>query len=277
MQVQGHRGCRGLMPENTLEAFQLALELGVDTLELDVCISKDNQVVVSHEPWFNHVFCTQPYGIPIDNRHEKSLNLYRMNYAEIQRFDCGLKPHPRFPQQKKIAARKPLLQEVISLAETFSKNNIQYNIEIKYTKEGAGIFHPAVDTFSDLLIDLLEENKVQSRTTIQCFDTDVLNYVNRVRPSQILSFLVEEEGTITAQLKRLGFMPQVYSPDFTFLTLSEIEIAHRLNIQVIPWTVNEIADIQKMIKLGVDGIISDYPDRVLKVLKAKSSPPPLKK
>jgi glycerophosphoryl diester phosphodiesterase len=270
MQVQGHRGCRGLMPENTLEAFQLALELGVDTLELDVCISKDRQVVVSHEPWFNHVFCTQPYGIPIDKRHEKSLNLYRMNYAEIQRFDCGMKAHPRFPEQKKIATRKPLLQEVITLAETFSKQKIQYNIEIKYTKDGSDVFHPDAGTFSDLLIELLESNQVQKRSTIQCFDTDVLNYVHRVRPQQTLSYLVEEEGSVTTHLKRLGFMPQVYSPDFTFLTAAEIETAHRLNIQVIPWTVNEEKDMKEMIKLGVDGIISDYPDRLLKVIKVIS-------
>ena len=255
------------MPENTLEAFQLALELGVDTLEMDICISKDHQVVVSHEPWFNHLFCTQPYGIPVDQRHEKSLNLYRMNYAEIQRFDCGLRPHPHFPEQKKIATRKPLLQEVISLAETFSKNKIQYNIEIKYTKDGATIFHPDVATFSDLLLDVLEKNNIQNRTTIQCFDTDVLNHVHRVRPAQTLSYLVEEEGSITTHLKRLGFMPQIYSPDFAFLTASEIETAQRLKIQVIPWTVNEEKDIQHMIKLGVDGIISDYPDRVMKVLK----------
>lgn len=269
MQIHGHRGCRGLMPENTLEAFQLALELGVDTLELDVCISKDLQVVVSHEPWFNHLFCTQPYGIPIDKRHEKSLNLYRMNYADIQRFDSGLKPHPRFPKQKKMATHKPLLQEVFDLAEAFSKNKIQYNIEIKYTKDGAGVFHPDLETFSNLLIDLLEKNKVEKRTMIQCFNTDVLNYVHRVRPSQTLSYLVEEEGSITNQLKRLGFMPQVYSPDFTFLTQAEVDTAHRLNIQVIPWTVNEVEDLEAMIDLGVDGIISDYPDRLIQVVSGK--------
>ena len=265
MQVHGHRGCRGLMPENTLEAFQLALELGVDTLELDVCISKDLHVVVSHEPWFNHLICTQPNGIPIDKRHEKSLNLYRMNYSEIQQFDCGLKLHPRFSEQQKLRTRKPLLQEVFNLAELFSKNKIKYNIEIKYSKEGVNIFHPEVAAFSDLLIDLLEKNNVQARTMIQCFDTDVLNYIHKVRPAQTLSYLVEEEGSITVHLKRLGFMPQVYSPDYTFLDPIEIETAHGLNIQVIPWTVNEKADMLEMIKLGVDGIISDYPNRALKI------------
>ncbi|MDB5272778.1 MAG: glycerophosphodiester phosphodiesterase [Chitinophagaceae bacterium] len=267
MQVHGHRGCRGLMPENTLEAFQLALELGVDTLELDVCISKDAQVVVSHEPWFNHLFCTQPNGIPIDKRHEKSLNLYRMNYAEIQRFDCGLKVHPRFPSQQKIKAHKPLLREVIALAEAFSKKTIHYNIEIKYTKKEATIFHPDVETFSDLLLEVLEDTAVHTRTMVQCFDTDVLHYVHRIRPDQQLSFLVEEESSVTTQLKRLGFMPNVYSPDYTFLTREEIEICHRLNIQVIPWTVNEETDMDAMIKMGVDGIITDYPDRLLALLK----------
>lgn len=267
MQVHGHRGCRGLMPENTLEAFQHALELGVDTLELDVCISKDLQVVVSHEPWFNHVICKQPHGIPIDKRHEKSLNLFRMNYSEIQRFDVGTTPHPRFPQQQKLATRKPLLEEVITLAESFSKGKIHYNIEIKYTSEGAEKFHPDAQTFSDLLMDLLNKHSIQARTMVQCFDTSVLNYLHRSYPKQKLSFLVEEEGSLTSHVKKLGFMPDVYSPDFTFLTPAEVEAAHKLNIQVIPWTVNLDKDIEAMIKFKVDGIISDYPDKVINALK----------
>jgi glycerophosphoryl diester phosphodiesterase len=267
MQVHGHRGCRGLMPENTLEAFQLALELGVDTLEMDVCISKDLQVVVSHEPWFNHLFCTQPYGIPIDKRHEKSLNLYRFNYSDIRRFDCGLKPYPRFPLQKKIATYKPLLRDVIALAESFSHNVIRYNIEIKYTPAESTIFHPDAQVFSDLLMEVLKDTNIHARTMVQCFDVNVLQYLHRTHPEQVLSYLVEEKAPVAEHLKSLGFMPHVYSPDYTFLTPAVIEHCHLLHIAVIPWTVNETKDMQALMDMGVDGIITDYPDQLIALMK----------
>lgn len=268
MQVHGHRGCRGLFPENTLEAFQKALELGVDTLELDVCISQDLQVVVSHEPWFNHEISTQPDGSAITEENELYFKLYEMPYAAIKAFDCGLKKHPRFPYQKKIAAHKPLLKEVIDFAEEVSKKTIRYNIEIKYTTQGKQILHPDLISFSNLLLHLIEEKNIQDRTIVQCFEAEVLNFIHATKPQQTLSYLVEELGSASEHLKKLSFTPHVYSPDYTLLTPEEISFCHQKNMLVIPWTINEKEDMKRMISMGVDGIISDYPDVLIALLKS---------
>lgn len=266
MQIHGHRGCRGLYPENTLEAFKKALQLGVDTLEMDVCISQDLQVVVSHEPWFNHEIARQPDGTDITLENEKLFNLYQMPYVAIKAFDCGLKKHPRFPYQKKIATHKPLLSEVIDFAEQFSNQSIKYNIEIKYTSDGNRLYHPDAALFSTLLLNLLEEKNIEKRTIVQCFDTDVLHFIHDIKPQQILSYLVEEQGTAAEHLKKLSFIPQIYSPDYTFLTAQEIDFCHAKNMLVIPWTVNETEEMKRLITLGVDGMISDYPDRLIQIL-----------
>jgi len=267
MQVHGHRGCRGLLPENTLVAFQKALDLRVDTLEMDVCISKDLQVVVSHEPWFNHEISTQPDGKEITAENEHAFKLFHMPYADIKTFDCGLKLHPRFPLQQKIAAYKPLLSGVIAYAEAFSNQTIHYNIEIKYTEEGLNTYHPDVAVFSTLVLDVLKQYNITQRTMVQCFDACVLNHIHATNPTQMLSFLVEEQGSVVDHLKKLNFIPQVYSPDYALVTKDEVEFCHQKNMFVIPWTINDEATMNDMIKLGVDGMISDFPDRLLNVLR----------
>src|SRR5688500_3464035 len=109
---QGHRGCRGLMPENTIAAMLKAIDLGVTTLETDIAITKDKQPILSHEPFFNHEITTKPDGSFVTEAEEKSLNIYKMDYEQVKSFDVGLKPHPRFPHQQKIKAIKPLLEEM---------------------------------------------------------------------------------------------------------------------------------------------------------------------
>ena len=100
LDIQGHRGCRGLLPENTIPAFLKAIELGATTLELDVVISKDKQVVVSHDPYLSHMICLNAKGEAISEEEEKEYNLYKMSYAEIAQCDCGSQPHPGFPEQE---------------------------------------------------------------------------------------------------------------------------------------------------------------------------------
>ena len=111
--IQGHRGCRGLMPENTIPAMITAIDLGVTTLELDVVVTKDKKVIVSHEPWFGRDITTKPDGSYMGEREEKRFNIYWMTYEQTRTFDVGIKPHPRFPQQQKMKVTKPLLTEVI--------------------------------------------------------------------------------------------------------------------------------------------------------------------
>ena len=134
--LQGHRGSRGLMPENTIPAMLKAVDLGVTTLEMDAVITKDKQVILSHEPFFNHEITTKPIGSFVTEAEEKSLNIYGMTYAETQTFDVGLKAHPKFSRQQKMRATKPLLSAVIDNVEAYCKSkNLRlpfYNIETKF-------------------------------------------------------------------------------------------------------------------------------------------------
>ena len=191
--LQGHRGARGLLPENTIPAFEKALELGVTTLEMDVVISKDNQVVVSHEPWFSGHICSLPSGDPVPMEQEKDFKMYELTYEEIRQFDCGLRGNERFPQQQKMAVHKPLLKDVIRFAENFDRGElgpILYNIETKSTEAGDDLFHPGPEKFAKLLIAVLEEENILDRATIQSFDPRTLRVAREVNPQISLAYLV---------------------------------------------------------------------------------------
>lgn len=264
--IEGHRGCRGLMPENSIEAMKKAVDLGVTTLELDVVISADNQVLLSHEPFLSHEICLDRNGNEITEANEKNFNLYRMNYEEIRQCDCGSKIHPRFLAQEKIRTYKPLLSEVIDsisdyIQRKYPKKIIYYNIETKSAVEGDGIFHPKPEAFVDLLLKVIQEKNISDNIYIQSFDVRTLQYLHKIKPGIKTVLLVENRLTVKQNLKILGFIPTVYSPEFILLDTEDIEYLHQKRIKVIPWTINEAADMKKIISLGVDGLISDYPDR----------------
>jgi glycerophosphoryl diester phosphodiesterase len=266
-ELQGHRGARGLMPENTIPAFEKALQLGVNTLEMDVVITKDLQVLVSHDPWFSSEFCADANGERIPETDEQKHPIYQMTYAQTQQYDCGSIPHPRFPEQKKMKAHKPLLSEVIAFAESYTaKNNlppVAYNIEIKSTLEGDAVWHPAIDVFSDLVYEQVKNIPV-SLLTIQSFDFRVLEYWHKKYPEVRLAALVEDQGSVKEHLEKLSFLPAVYSPDFALLNPKEVDFLHQKGILVIPWTLNDEEDMKKALDWKVDGIITDYPNKALK-------------
>jgi glycerophosphoryl diester phosphodiesterase len=264
--IEGHRGCRGLFPENTVPAFLKALELGVTTLEMDVVITKDRQVLVSHDPFMSHEFCLDPEGKMISPEDEKSHIIYRMDYRMVASYDCGLKPHPRFAVQKKMPATKPLLKEVIDVTEKFQKEHgcvVDYNIEIKSTPEGDTIFHPGYEDFSDLLMAVLLEKKIEKKTIVQCFDLRPLQYLHKKYPAMTLSYLVENSNTPEDNIAILGFVPDIYSPDYSLVDDHLIRYAEKNNMRIIPWTVNDLDTIIRLQKMGVHGIITDYPDLLL--------------
>jgi glycerophosphoryl diester phosphodiesterase len=264
---QGHRGARGLLPENSIPAFRKALDLGVTTLELDVVVSKDKQVVVSHEPFFSADICTDPSGKPIAKGDEKSRNLYTYTYAEIQGFDCGSRGNPRFPEQQKQKVAKPLLGEVIRSMEAYRREKnlpaFRYSIEIKSTPAGDNVYHPGVAEFSDLVHRVITEQLSPDRFTLQCFDFRVLRYWHEKYPAVTLVALVENMRGAEKNLADLGFTPAVYSPYYQLLTGKDaVDAIHRLGMKVIPWTVNDPDDMRRLKAWGVDGIITDYPDRI---------------
>ncbi len=267
--IQGHRGCRGLFPENTIAGFIHAVDLGVTTLELDVVITSDKQVLVSHDPFMSHEICKTPEGESITISGEKAFNIYQMTVAQAQQFDCGLTINPNFPDQVKMPAVKPTLNEVIDVIENYTASKqlpaIRYNIETKCTPEGDNIFHPGPEEFSELLIRVITNKKIYSRTIIQSFDIRTLQYIKLQHTPVALSLLVENVRSVTYNLKKLGFLPDVYSPHYKLLTKRRVKSLHEKNIKVIPWTVNKQADMERLIAMGVDGIITDYPDLLKRV------------
>lgn len=261
---QGHRGARGLMPENTVAAMKKALDLGVTTLELDVVISKDQQVVVSHEPYMAADFCTKPDGTPITKAEEKSINLYQLPYAEIKRYDVGRKPHPQFPQQVKMAAYKPLLGELLDSVETYARMKRlpapRYNIEIKSSPQTDGTYQPAPAEFVDLVMAVIQKRNVAGRYNIQSFDVRPLQRLHERYPNVVLAYLTANAKTLDENLAALGFKPAIYSPYYKTVTADVVKACHEQNMKIIPWTVNTKPEIDALVNLGVDGIITDYPN-----------------
>jgi glycerophosphoryl diester phosphodiesterase len=265
--VQGHRGCRGLLPENSLPAFLNAVELGCDVLELDVVLSADGEVIVSHEPWMNAAICLGPGGTPIAVEEERSLNLYTMTTAQIQAYDCGSLEHPRFPDQEQLATYKPTLRQVVEAADEHALMsgmvNPTYNIEIKSDPEWYGVHQPLPGPYAKRVIEMIDELGIASRCIVQSFDPAILEVVHTERPDLVVALLVENEDGLDANLQRLTFKPQIYSPYFKLVDKKVLASLRERDIELVVWTVNETSDIRSMIKLGVDGIISDYPDRVI--------------
>jgi glycerophosphoryl diester phosphodiesterase len=263
---QGHRGCRGLMPENTWPAMKMALDLGVTTLEMDAVITRDKKIVLSHEPWFEKEITTKPDGSFIGEREERKFNINWMSYEDVKTFDVGMKPHPHFPRQQKLKIVKPLLSDVIDQVNQYmitSKRPFPYyNIETKTTPGFDGVFHPAPAEFVDLLMGVINEKKIAGQVTIQSFDFRTLQYLHSKYPLIKTSMLIEEDDTrsLGEQIKALGFKPDVYSPAYQHVNEKLVRECHRQKIRIIPWTINTKEEIEALKKLGVDGIISDYPD-----------------
>ena len=270
IEVQGHRGQRGHSPENSISAFLKAIEKGVDVIELDVVISKDGKVVVSHEPYMSSLYVLTPAGDLISKAEEKSFNLYEMSYDSIRMFDIGSKGNKNFPQQEKIKSYKPLLSEVIDSVENYVKSqdipSVKYNIELKSTESEYDESQPKPINFIKLVMDVIQKKGIDNKMNIQSFDENILNDMNRVYSKVELAFLVSDEG-ISKNLSKLDFTPEIYSPNFRLVkNKGVVDSIKQKDMKLIPWTVNEKDDIREMIKLKVDGMITDYPERILEEL-----------
>lgn len=269
--IQGHRGARGYVPENTIPSFLLALDQGADTLEMDVVISSDKKVVVSHEPWFSSAISLDPTGQRIPKEIEREHIIYQMKYSQVLKYDVGSIGNAEFPQQRKEKAVKPLLEDVIKKVESHAKNKklppVRYSIEIKSDPKGDRLFHPEPAEFAKLVVDVITKQKIESRSIIQSFDVRSLQAVREIAPNMPLSLLVSAAGSPQANVDKLGFTPNTYSPNFSLVNDELIRFCREKGMRIVPWTVNEIADLEKMAKFDIDGIISDYPDRAVQVFR----------
>ena len=274
LDIQGHRGCRGLYPENSIPAFLHAIDLEVTTLEFDVVISKDNQVIVSHEPFMSHEICKTPDGNTYDSSDELKHNLYQLTYDEIKNYDCGSLFFEKFPDQKKLNTHKPSLKDVVEAVneklENIGRASIFYNIEIKRKEKWDNEFHPEFHEFADLVIDEIESLGIMDFTTVQCFDVPTLQYMHEKYPHVKLVYLVYNNNGIQKNLEILGFSPTVYSPYHGLIKAGTAEFCKERDILLIPWTVNEVEDMTNLIEKGVDGIITDYPDRLIELIKTST-------
>lgn len=265
--IQGHRGCRGLYPENSLPAFQHALDMGVTVLEMDVCLSADGQVYVSHEPYLNPLYASFPDGKPVT---DASINLYQKTYSEIKSFDVGSRGNKLFPEQVRVATYKPLLSEVLALGEAFARKSgrkIYYNIEIKSEPAEYGKSQPAtVKEFADRVWSVISDHISPTSLILQSFDFAVLHYWKTTINKGRISALVEKE-TPEQMLASLGFVPDIFSSSHKYLTKEQIDFCHGKGMQVIPWTINTTAEMQQFSDWQVDGIITDYPNRAPQFLK----------
>mgnify|MGYP006123152319 FL=1 len=269
LDLQGHRGMRGLFPENSILGFLKALELGVNTLELDIVMSGDTQLVVSHEPFISSAICQYPGGRQIPKKTEKELNMYHMTYNEIKVFDCGSLFNNDFLLQEKSRISKPLLTEVLDTVEqvaTAKGQLIHYNIELKSELALEGIYHPEVAVFCEAAYQAINNQVDWPRITIQSFDFRILRYFNKHYPEVQLALLIENELSWELNIDSLGFKPEIYSCDYALLSAETISELQEINMKVIPWTVNDSIDMRQLIHWGVNGLITDYPNIALQIL-----------
>jgi glycerophosphoryl diester phosphodiesterase len=271
--LQGHRGARGLAPENTMAAFMKALDYPITTLELDVVITKDKQVIVSHEPWLNPAICLDPKGNPISSDQPKQWNIYEMTLEEVQACDCGSKGNPGFPEQRAEPAVKPLLSSMFEIIEREVQSQdrapVFYNIEIKSTLEDEEEgYQPSVEEFTALVFQAFEASGVESdRILMQSFDFRVLKHWKDKYSKYPMAALVANSKTWQENLADLGFIPEVYSPYYKMLNPGVVQQIQDAGMKVIPWTVNTTDEMRQLLEWGVDGIITDYPDRAVSLKK----------
>jgi glycerophosphoryl diester phosphodiesterase len=267
---QGHRGCRGLLPENSIPAFLKALELGVTTLELDLAVSADNQLIISHEPWLNHDICSKADGSEISKEEAETQLIWKMTAAEVQKCDCGSRGNPRFKEQKPMRTVKPTLRQVVEAvrkqADFLRKPMPMFNIEIKSQPAFDNVRTPSISDFAKLVFDEIHALKIAKSSCIQSFDPRALEEMHKLDPKQTTALLVENQDGLKTNLKRLTFKPTIYSPYYLLIQKSSVDSCHQSNIKMIPWTVNDTAAMRQLILMDVDGIITDYPDRILRHL-----------
>jgi glycerophosphoryl diester phosphodiesterase len=298
--LQGHRGARGLAPENTLDGFARALSIGVSTLEFDLGVTKDGIVVVQHDIWLNPETTRGPDGAFLAGRGPA---LRALTLAELQRYDVGrLKPGTAYaaglPEQRPVdGARIPTLASVFDLTRRAKADHVRFNIETKMSPAAkADTADP--ETFATVVLRVVKEAGMAARVSVQSFDWRTLKALQRLAPEiPRVCLTVERGANNNIQRGRPGPSPWTagldvddfggstprlvqaagcsgWSPLYLDLTDDALKEAQALGLKIIPWTVNEPADMERLIAAGVDGLITDYPDRLRAVMAARKMPLP---
>lgn len=256
IQVQGHRGARAVLPENTLPGFEYAIEQGADVIELDLGVTKDGVVVVSHDPVLRPPVCEGP---------NPGAALQQLTLAEVRQWDCGTLQNPAFPRQRPVpGTRMPTLDEVLALAP---KGDFLFNIEIKISAATPELAPPP-EEFVRLVVGEIRKHGVESRVIVQSFDFRVLHEMKSQAPQIRLAALYSGAERDFVEIAREAGAG-IVSPEFRMVTAERVRAAHAAGLEVVPWTVNEPADWDRLIAAGVDGIITDDPATLIEHLRKR--------
>lgn len=253
--VHGHRGARALRPENTIAAFEYAIAAGVDALEMDMAVTRDNVIVISHDP------ILEP---PVCHGSEPRAVIHELTLAQVKQWDCGAQQNPRFPTQQAIpGTRMPTLDEVFALAP---RGTFDYNIETKSFPDKPQ-YTPDPETFARMVLAKVRQYKLEKRVILQSFDFRTLRAMKQLAPEIRLSALTEADTRDFATIAREAGGADIISPNFKLVTAEKVAAAHQAGLQVVPWTANTPADWDMLISSGVDAIITDDPAALIAYLK----------
>ena len=279
LEIQGHRGARGQFPENTLPAFIAAIEGGVDTIELDLMMTADNQIVIYHDFSLNPQLCTHLNGRPL----KRSPLIAQMRLAEIKKIDCGSQQNPRFPKQVALkGVQIPTLKEFFYLIRTHPlAQNVKLNLEIKINPYSTAI-HPSRAFVAQKILAEVRASGLQDRVLFSSFDLEVLKEMRTLDSHVRLGFIFNSEWLQKKWLvKSENWLPFVIhsasqiqvtmlAVEHTLLTAEHVKHLHASGFRVIPWTINDLQLSQELIEMGVDGIITDYPSDFVEYLRPNS-------
>jgi glycerophosphoryl diester phosphodiesterase len=256
IQVHGHRGARAMRPENTIPAFQYAIGIGVDVLELDMAVTKDNVLVVSHDPTLLPKICEGP---------KPGAAIHELTLAQLREYDCGKRKNPDFPKQQPVpGTRVPSLDEVFALGRG---NNVQFNIETKIFLDRPELT-PSPEEFVKLVLAEVRKHHLEKRIILQSFDFRTLHVMKKLAPEIRLAALYEGPPKSFVEIAKEADAG-IISPHYSLVTKEQVATAHKSGLEVVPWTANTPADWDKLVDAKVDAIISDDPAALIAYLKAK--------
>lgn len=260
VEIYGHRGCRGLLPENTLEAFKHAIDLGVDGIEWDVVVSADNELIISHEPYLDASYCLDQDGNEISPSEGKKINFYSLTTEEIQAFDCGSKGNAKYPEQKKLKTYKPTVQEAF---EKLDLENVTILFEVKSEEPDYGTYQPEPAEYAAIIADEVKDFAYKENIVFMSFDPKLLDALYKTLPEYRYVYLTYKPFTSVKKfLKEISFTPFALGMYHPTISRKDIKKLHEKEIKVFAWTVNKLDQAEKLKEDGVDGIITDYPDRI---------------
>ena len=253
--VHGHRGARAMRPENTLPAFEYAIKAGVDALEMDMAVTKDNVIVISHDPILHGPVCTGP---------KESAVIHTLTLAEVRQWDCGAERNPRFATQQTVpGTRMPTLDDVFQLAP---RGTFAYNIETKSFPDHPELTPPP-EEFARMVLEKIRQYHLEKRVILQSFDFRTLIAMRKLAPEIRLAALTEFDTRDFTSIVKEAANAEIISPEAKLVTPAKVAAAHAAGIEVVPWTVNTPAEWDKLIAAKVDAIISDDPAALLAYLK----------